>query len=474
MNPLHLPWVEIAVAVALLGALIVSQVRDAGRAALLGWLFTGAALLAALLAWLAFQLGIPAEAQQLWSVQPALFGRILFGLDELNAPLLPMVALLHFLTGLATARTKMRRFSASWSLATEAVRLATFACLDPSVLVGLLIAGTVPPYVELVNRGRPTRVYVLHMSLFAGLLLLGWAFLEPGAGPSAWAALPLMGATLVRCGTVPVHCWVTDWFEHASFGIALLFVAPLAGVYAAVRLVLPVAPDWVLQGIGVVSLATAVYAAGMAIIQREARRFFAYLFISHASLVLVGLELHTELSLTAALCLWFSVTVALGGFGLTLRAIEARYGRLSLDDYHGLYESSPTLAVCFLLTGLASVGFPGTLGFVSAELLVEGAVTASPWVGVGVVAAAALNGIAVVRAFFRLFTGARHVSTVFLGIIPRERVAVLTLAALILLGGLFPQPGVASRERAAAKVLESRPPAPPRLAAEEGVRAPNE
>ena len=55
-----------------------------------------------------------------------------------------------------------------------------------------------------------------------------------------------MAAILVRCGTVPAHCWVTDWFEHASFGIALLFVTPLTGVYAAVRLVLPIAPDWVL------------------------------------------------------------------------------------------------------------------------------------------------------------------------------------------------------------------------------------
>ena len=43
---------------------------------------------------------------------------------------------------------------------------------------------------------------------------------------------------------------MTDWFEHASFGNALLFVTPLTGVYAAVRLVLPIAPDWVLQGIG--------------------------------------------------------------------------------------------------------------------------------------------------------------------------------------------------------------------------------
>jgi NADH-quinone oxidoreductase subunit M len=70
----------------------------------------------------------------------------------------------------------------------------------------------------------------------------------------------------------------------------------LSGVYAAIRLVLPIAPDWVLRSIGVVSLFTAVYASGMAVIQRDERRFFAHLFLSYASLVLVGLELHTELS----------------------------------------------------------------------------------------------------------------------------------------------------------------------------------
>ena len=111
----------------------------------------------------------------------------------------------------------------------------------------------------------------------------------------------------------------------------------------------------------------------MAATQRETRRFFSHLLLSHSSLVLVGLALGTELSLTAALCLWFSVIVSLGGFGLTLRAVEARFGRLSLSDYHGLYEHTPALALCFLVTGLASVGFPGTRGFISTELLVDSA-----------------------------------------------------------------------------------------------------
>jgi NADH-quinone oxidoreductase subunit M len=139
-----------------------------------------------------------------------------------------------------------------------------------------------------------------------------------------------------------------------------------------------------------------------------------------------------------------------------LRALEARFGRLSLMEYHGLYYHSPMLAVCFLVTGLASVGFPGTLGFISTDLLVDSCIEANPMVGIGVVAAAALNGIAVVRAYFLLFTGTRHVSTVALGLGLRERIAVLTLMALIFGGGLFPQPGISSRFRAAEEILATR------------------
>jgi NADH-quinone oxidoreductase subunit M len=249
---------------------------------------------------------------------------------------------------------------------------------------------------------------------------------------------------------------MTDLFEHATFGTALLFVAPIPGAYAAVRLLMPIAPDWVLHSMGFVSLVTAVYAAGMALVQTEARRFFCYLFLSHSALVFVGLEMVTPIGLTGALCVWLSVGLSLGGFGLTMRALEARRSRLSLAEYQGLYEHTPALAVAFFLTGLASVGFPGTLGFIGTEMLVDGAVEAYPYVGMAMVLASALNGIAVVKAYFCLFTGTRYASSVSLGIDAREQFAVLTLAALVLIGGLVPQFNVRARHEAAEKLLLER------------------
>ena len=129
---------------------------------------------------------------------------------------------------------------------------------------------------------------------------------------------------------------------------------------------------------------------------------------------------------------------------------------MSLDEFHGLYDHMPMLAALFLMTGLASIGFPGTIGFVGTELLIEGAVVVYPLTGMAVVVAAALNGIAILHAYFRIFTGTTHTASISLSARPAERVTVLILTALILGGGLFPQPGVASRYHAAAALIRLR------------------
>lgn len=459
MSDLHLPWLELAILSPLIGAPWVSRLRNSDSARRWSVLFSSLSLAAAAGAVVDFELLEVAQAVDRWRISTRCLGRELFVIDQVNGPLLLLTALLYFLTIIAKVRAQVGQFSFARVLVSESIALATFGCKEPWTMIALLAVGVVPPWIELRARRQSSRVYAAHALLFVSLLIAGWVCVErEGAdhAPSLWAIAPLFAAILVRSGIAPFHCWMTDLFEHASFGTALLFVTPIVGAYAAVRMVLPIAPDWVLRSIGLLSLATAVYAAGMALVQREGRRFFCYLFLSHSALVFVGLVMATPIGLTGALCVWLSIGLALGGFGLTLRALEARRGRLCLSEFQGLYEHTPSLAMCFVLTGLASVGFPGTFGFVGAELLVEGAVEAYPFIGIAVVIAAALNGIAVVKAYFLLFTGKRHSSSISLQSRGRERFAVLTLAALILVGGLVPQPGVLSRSHAAAQLLRER------------------
>lgn len=456
MSELHFPWMECSILIPLLGAAWVSVLRDRNRARRYSILFCCITLITAIGEWTDFiQLGV-FEAHDRWDILQMVFGKNVFVVDELTAPLLPLSALLYLMTVLSTLRTKVNRFSFGWTLVAESILLATFSCRSPWLVIGLLAIAIVPPWLELRSRNRSARVFVIHMGLFVTLLCAGQALVPIDAStdnPPLLAGTLLAAAVLMRNGVVPLHCWITDLFENATLGTALLFVTPMTGAYAAMRILMPIASEWGLQSIAILSLFTAVYAAGMALVQHETRRFFCYLFLSQASLVLVGLETVTAIGLTGALCLWVSVAISMFGFGLTLSSVEARAGRLSLDSYHGLYSHVPALATLFLLTGLSSIGFPGTLGFVGAELLVEGAVGAFPVVGVLVVVAGALNGIAVMYAYFRLFTGTEHHTSISLKARWAEKIVILVLCFLLVAGGLWPQPAVISRYHAATEIM---------------------
>lgn len=459
MTELHLPWLAAATLVPLVGALVVGRLSSFQKARKCSLTFLATTLACTVGASIDFILSGGDVASDRWNVFPRWLKQELFVIDPLSAPLLVLAPLLYFLTALATLGAKVRRFSFAANLLAQSLLVAAFSCRSPWWIIAFLSLGTLPPLWDLRNRHKPMRIYVMHTTAYVVLLLLGWWMASVDVFPfhaSAWRLAPLLLAVLIRCGMAPFHCWITDLFEHASFGTALVFVTPMTGVYIAVRLILPHASPEIMHTLGVVASVTALYTAGMALVQHSARRFFCYILLSHASLVLVGLQTATPIGLTASLLLWLSMGLSLAGFGLTLRALEARHGRLSLVGYHGLYEHTPMLAICFLLTGMGSVGFPGTVGFVGAELLVHGVIESYPYFGVAIVIAAALNGIAVVQAYFKLFTGTKYIATVPLAVRGRERFAVLTLAALIIGGGLYPQPGIASRHHAAELLLSAR------------------
>jgi len=459
MIELHFPWIEAAILMPLVGMIWLSVRRSPMTAQRDALVFAALTLALTAGVWLDFGWLRTVEADHRGELASPLVNGPWLAVDAFSAPLLPMAALLYLLTVLATLRTKSRRFSFVGALASEAILLATLSCKHPLGVGVLLVVGSLWPLWELRRRGKPTRVYLLHFGLFALLLAAGglvMAFEDSETGYSVWAVGLLSAAVLIRSGVFPFHCWMTDLFERASFGLAILFITPMLGAYAAVRLVMPIAPDVALRVITLLSLWTAVYAAAMALIQTDVRRFFCFLLLSHSALVLVGLEVATPVALAGALCVWLSVGLSLAGLGLTLRSLEARTGRLSLADYHGLYHRVPMLAAFFLLTGLASVGFPGTFGFFGTELLIDGVVQVYPFVGVAVVLAATLNGIAIMRAYFRIFTAAHHTTAVSLqGRLP-ERLAVLTLSSMILVGGLFPQTGISSRYHAATELIRIR------------------
>jgi NADH-quinone oxidoreductase subunit M len=119
----------------------------------------------------------------------------------------------------------------------------------------------------------------------------------------------------------------------------------------------------------------------------------------------------------------------------------------------------PMLAISFLSMGLACTGFPGTLGFVGQELLVNGAVDAFPVMGFAVVVTSALTGLAVARMYFSLFCGrfdgpAR--SGLRFELTRREAWTFVALVIALVGFGIAPRPLVDSRFAASGDILRLR------------------
>jgi NADH-quinone oxidoreductase subunit M len=356
-------------------------------------------------------------------------------------------------------RTKVSRVSFSQWLLAQMVTQLILSTDQPVTLLVLSGVNLFFPWYELKRRRRPVRVYCLHALVFWLCLSGGYGLMSISPATS-WlhglGQVALLGGIMARCWTFPFHCGLIDLFDKLGFGSALLFSSALLGPYLAMRLGMPNLPDWAMQVLAGMALLTALYTSAMALVQVDVRRVFCYLFLSHGSLILVGLETGTLAGIGAGLSLWLGSSIAMVGLGLTLRSVESRFGRLSLATYQGYYEHIPHLAGLYLVTGLALVGFPGTIGFVSFELLVDSVFSTNPVAGTVLVVAAALSSIAVLRIYFRLFTGSHHQTTISLRSRWSERAAITLLILLLVGGSLVPQAFTESRLEAARQLLANR------------------
>jgi NADH-quinone oxidoreductase subunit M len=392
-------------------------------------------------------------------------GEAVIRIDTLSAVLLPFTAGLWLLTVAVTPRAALDRGGLRRTALATLITLASFLT-ESAVVLLLLSAASVWTFLSAL--ALPTHQYqrrIVAVYLGASTLLFGVGvalLIGPGVDNTTIETAGMwliVIAALVRKGIVPFHAWVPEVFDHGRLGPAILFSAPQVGAYMTVVLIVPRASPEMLRMIAVLALGTAVYGAALALVQSSARRACGYLFMSQSALVMAGLDCTSVSALAGGLLVWLSAGLAFAGLARCVLVLEARRGRLDLTTYHGGYERMPVLAVSFLCMGLACTGFPGTLGFVGQELLVDGAVDVFPVLGFAVVIASALTGLAVLRMYFSLFCGRPDALTrsgVQFGLTARESWTFVALVTTLVGLGLAPGPIVDSRFAASQDILRLR------------------
>lgn len=389
----------------------------------------------------------------------------LLRVNALSTALLPLAAGLWLLTVAVTPHASLGRGGLGRAALATLTSLASFLTENPIVLVVLQAAAV---WIFLSALRDPAHRYqrrIVAAYLGASTVLLGvgaalllWAG-SHGAVMEVAALWLIAVAALLRKGIVPFHAWMAEVFDHGRLGPAILFSAPQVGAYITVVLIVPRASPGLLRVIALLALATAVYGAALALVQNSARRACGYLFMSQSALVMAGLDCTSSTALAGGLLVWLSAGLAFAGLARVVQKLEARRGRLDLTKYHGGYDRTPLLAVSFLVLGLALTGFPGTLGYVSQELLIHGAVAVFPVMGYATVVASALTGVAVLRMYFSLFCGrpdARVHSSLHFELKPREAFTFAVLVAVLVGLGLAPRPLVESRLRASDQIMHLR------------------
>jgi NADH-quinone oxidoreductase subunit M len=390
-------------------------------------------------------------------------GENIIRIDGLSSVLLPLSAGLWLLTVAVTPRAALDRGGFRRTAFATLVTFASFLTESAVVLVVLSVASLWTFLAALPADGYQRRIVAAYLGTSTALFGAGVALLiAPHTHGTRWesAALWIIAlAALLRKGIFPFHAWVPELFDHGRLGPAILYSAPQVGAYITVVLIVPRAAPELLRLIAVLALATSVYGAALALVQSSARRACGYLFMSQSALVMAGLDCTSPSALAGALVVWLSAGLAFAGLARCVLVLEARRGRLDLSTYHGGYDRTPLLAISFLTMGLACTGFPGTLGFVGQELLVNGAVDAFPVMGFAIVVASALTGLAVLRMYFSLFCGRRDVFAHSALRFELRRLEAWTFLAVVvaLIGlGVAPRPLVDSRLAASHAILMLR------------------
>lgn len=251
-----------------------------------------------------------------------------------------------------------------------------------------------------------------------------------------------------RLAIFPLHSWLPVLLEEGPFGAAVLLTSVHSGLVVLTRVVFPLLTDasaLAMPLLGGVALVSALFGALLASVQSDLRRVIAFLAVSQVGLIGFGIASMTPLGVGGASIESCGAGLALAGLLLLTWGLVARTGTADLDLLGGLVARAPAAALGFLVLALTAVGFPGGLAFVGEDLLIHGALEAHPLLASLMLLATALNAITALRTFTRAFLGRPRGRPRTAGplpiedLLPRERIAVLGLALLLLSSGLYPR-----------------------------------
>ncbi|MBK1697676.1 NADH-quinone oxidoreductase subunit M [Rhodovibrio salinarum] len=351
-------------------------------------------------------------------------------------------------------------------LVLETLMVGMFCALD-LVLFYMFFEGVLIPMFLIIGVwGGPRRVYsAFKFFLFtlAGSVLMLLAILAiyfqtgttdiptllAGAGISPemqfWLWLAFFASFAVKVPMWPVHTWLPDAHVEAPTAGSVILAGVLLkmGAYGFLRFSVPMLPEATALFaplIFALSVVAIIYTSLVALAQEDMKKLIAYSSVAHMGYVTAGIFTLTQQGMEGAIFQMLSHGVVSAALFLIVGVIYDRIHTRRIDAYGGLVHRMPNYALLFMLFMLASVGLPGTSGFIGEFLVIVGAFQVNTWVGLlvatGMVLGAAYMLVLYRRVIFGKLTKEKLMKITDLSW--REKAVFAPLAVLVLWMGIYP------------------------------------
>ena len=190
--------------------------------------------------------------------------------------------------------------------------------------------------------------------------------------------LAFFSSFAVKTPMWPVHTWLPDAHVEAPTAGSVLLAAILLKMagYGFIRFSLglfPIASDYFVPFIYVLSLVAIVYTSLVALMQEDMKKLIAYSSVAHMGFVTLGIFTFTQQGLEGSIFQMISHGLVSAALFLCVGVVYERMHTRLINNYGGVVTIMPKFAIVFMIFTLGGVGLPGTSGFIGEFLILMGA-----------------------------------------------------------------------------------------------------